>query len=385
MFGILKPVPFELPLTANSTWSSVVCSTCVRLGDAFGTLARFAAGPDTALLAALYEAQTEVPAPASLHYCPLRRGPARLWQRTHPGTRFAAAVSLLAASARLEDHLRDGDPLPVPRLVARRLARRWAVAAQEAAAASEFDIRPLRRQIASQRRRENRPGQPPAYYAEPTAFCFGEAFAHTARLSRRPNNIAPMRQTGFAFGEQVFLLDAVEDLAEDRRRGRFNPLAEHGTPEAAYQAAEEWFEQAQQAMEFHLAQVTMPRPEWVRPILGDSLRQIGQQRLRCASSCSRGDTCVSAKKPQANEEPQNEGRRRFINFCMTAVGTALGLICGGSSGSLCGDCGQRAGRQSSAGGPGCCCEDCQRCCSEKCCAPSCNKCCGDCCGKCCKC
>jgi hypothetical protein len=298
-------------------------------------LARFAAGPDTAILAALYEAQTEVAAPASAHHCPLRAGPARLWHGDHLGTRFAVAVSLLAVSARLEDHLQDGDSLPVPRFIARRLTRRWAVKAQESAAALGFDIRPLQQQIATQRHRERQPNQPPDYYAEPTAFCFGEAFAHTARLSQRPENIAPLRQVGRAFGQQVYLLDAVEDLAVDQRRRRFNPLTACGTPGTAYQIAEQWLKQAQQTMEVHLAAVTMPRPEWVRPVLGDSLRQIARQRLRCVTSCSRADSCASAKKTSSDKEPQEKIRRLYLSCCM--VGTICGLINGGILGHACAD------------------------------------------------
>ena len=345
MFGLLRPVSFELPLTAGRAWSSVVCSTCVRLGAEFGALARLAAGPDTALLAALCQAQTDMAAPTALHYCPFRAGPAFLWRGAdHAGTRFAAAVSLLAAAARLEDHVRDGDSLPVPRFLASRLARRWATAAQQAAAALDFDTRPLRRQIASQRRRERQRDRPVAFYADPTAFCFGEVFAHTARLSGRPENVEPLRRVGSAFGRQVYLLDAVADLAEDRRLGRFNPLPADAAGAAA------WLAEAQHSLESHLARVTLPQPEWVRPVLVDSLRDIGRQRLRCNLPCA-----AAAAEPtpppddRQAEDRQAERRRRLVTFWATVCGTVAGLALGGGCGFCCDNC----HRQCDKSGPNC--------------------------------
>jgi hypothetical protein len=391
MFGLLKPVGFDLPLAAGGTWSSVVCSTCVRLGDEFGTLARFAAGPDTALLAALYEAQIGQASAATVHYCPLRVAPARLWRGGHRGCRFAAAISLLAASARLEDHLRDGDPLPVPRFIARRLARRWASEARESAAAVGFDTRPLQEQIADQREREGQPGQPPTYYAEPTALCFGEVFAHTARLSGRPENVEPLRQAGHAFGQQVYLLDAAADYVEDLRRGRFNPFAHVGGSRAAVrQQAQMLVNEAQEALERHLERATMPRPGWVRPVLVDALRHVGRCRLGCSTAC------VSARPPHPLTDKEkgpslalprlrrSTGRCAAIRRC-AAAGAVAGFACGFYSGVVHGEGGVRAER----GGESCCGEASDSCCGEMCCklcfAHCYDKCCSDCCGKCCCC
>jgi len=340
MFGLLQSISFDLPVGATHAWSSVVCSTCVHLGEKSGMLARFAAGPDTALLAALYQSQSEASAPAFLHHCPFRARATRLWRKNHLGTRFAATVSLLAAAARLQDHLLDGDPLPVPRWLARRLARQWAAAAQETADRLGFDTRPLQQRIDTQRQREAQPGQPFAHYAEPTAFCFGEAFAHTAQLSRRPENSEPLRQAGVAFGQQVYLLDAAADFAADLRHWRFNPLQAHGaTTATAGQTARRLAADAQQTLELHLARVVMPQPAWVWPILVDGLRQIGQQRLAC------GPTCVSAEPPSPAAQPEEPAespapsrRKHRVTLKAVMLGAGSGLTCGGCCGFCFGCC-----------------------------------------------
>ena len=50
------------------------------------------------------------------------------------------------------------------------------------------------------------------------------AFAHTAVLAGRPDNAAPLAVTGAAFGRLAHLLDALDDLDDDRRAGRWNPV-----------------------------------------------------------------------------------------------------------------------------------------------------------------
>jgi len=302
-------------------------------------MARWTAGPDTALIAALVEAQTATEASVAWHYCPFRSSPALLWRNEHPGVRFAAAISLLAAATRLEDHLQDGDPLPLPRFAARRLARRWATQARETAKTLGFDTRPLHEQIAAQRWREAQVNQSLSYYSEPTAFCFGEVFAHTAQLSQRPENLEPLRRVGRAFGQHVYLLDAVEDFVQDQKRGRFNPLLKYGSIEAASQAAEDQLTQAQHDLEYHLQQLTMPRPEWIQPVLGESLRCIGRQRLQCGSrvsACRGGSSKAATSHDKAATVA--EQKRIALTWNSTLAGMFTGLFCGGSCGICCISC-----------------------------------------------
>jgi hypothetical protein len=64
---------------------------------------------------------------------------------------------------------------------------------------------------------------------EPTETATGEAVAQTAVLAGRPGNVAPLREVGRLFGRLAHLLDAVEDLEDDRASGAWNPLVATGT------------------------------------------------------------------------------------------------------------------------------------------------------------
>ena len=65
---------------------------------------------------------------------------------------------------------------------------------------------------------------------EPTETSVGAAFAHTAVLAGRPGNVEPLREVGQLFGRVAHLLDAVEDLHDDRVHGKWNPVSATATP-----------------------------------------------------------------------------------------------------------------------------------------------------------
>ncbi len=64
---------------------------------------------------------------------------------------------------------------------------------------------------------------------EPTETATGFAVAQTAFIAGRPGNAEPLREAGRLFGRVAHLIDAVEDLEEDRAAGAWNPLAATGT------------------------------------------------------------------------------------------------------------------------------------------------------------
>ncbi|MYR54923.1 hypothetical protein GTY54_01215, partial [Streptomyces sp. SID625] len=76
------------------------------------------------------------------------------------------------------------------------------------------------------------PGTPVLAVTEPTETATAAAFAHTAVLTGRPGNTAPLAEAGRLFGRLAHLLDAVEDQAADAASGAWNPLTATGTSRA---------------------------------------------------------------------------------------------------------------------------------------------------------
>lgn len=217
-----------------------LCGLCLALRKDHGQFARIVTNYDGLLVSVLTEAQLDGGARETGAWrrtagpCPLR-GMRTASVARGEGARLAAAVSLVLASAKVRDHVADGDGLLARRpvaLAARRVADSWGKAGTRGGLAVGFDtgvlVAAVDRQLAIEALAG--PGTALLTVTEPTESATAAAFAHTAVLAGRPGNAAPLAEAGRLFGRLAHLLDAVEDREEDAARGAWNPLTATGTP-----------------------------------------------------------------------------------------------------------------------------------------------------------
>lgn len=217
-----------------------LCGLCLALRDDHGQFARTVTNYDGLVLSALVEAQSaHSGGRRKAGPCPLRG--MRAANVAHgDAPRLAAAVSLVLASAKVSDHVEDGDGAfgrrPVAG-VARRVATRWARQGSATGGLVGFDTAVLLDSVLRQSEVESSvvTGSSVLLATEPTETATAEAFAHTAVLAGRPENAVPLREAGRLFGRVAHLLDAVEDLEEDERRGAWNPIRVTGAELAEVQ------------------------------------------------------------------------------------------------------------------------------------------------------
>ncbi len=215
-----------------------LCGLCLALRQDHGQFARVATNYDGLLISVLTEAQSAPAATArrTAGPCPLR-GMRTASVARGEGARLAAAVSLVLASAKVRDHVVDGDGLLARRPVAvaaRRVAASWGRAGARTGQDVGFDTALLVDAVERQAGIEALagPGTPLLTVTEPTETATAAAFAHTALLAGRPANAAPLAEAGRLFGRLAHLLDAVEDQVQDAATGAWNPLTATGTPAA---------------------------------------------------------------------------------------------------------------------------------------------------------
>ncbi|OEJ35558.1 DUF5685 family protein [Streptomyces subrutilus] len=235
MFGIVRPCTHRLGERFKAEWMAHLCGLCLALRGDHGQFARIVTNYDGLLVSVLTEAQSG-PAPGTRRTagpCPLRG------MRTAPvangeGARLAAAVSLVLASAKVRDHVADGDGLlaraPIA-AAARKVARGWDRAGARTGASLGFDTAVLVDAVDRQAGIETLAGAgtPVLVVTEPTETATAAAFAHTAQLAGRPGNAPALAEAGRYFGRLAHLLDAVEDQAADASAGAWNPLTATGT------------------------------------------------------------------------------------------------------------------------------------------------------------
>ncbi|MET8542994.1 DUF5685 family protein [Kitasatospora sp. NPDC004799] len=239
MFGIIRPCRHRLSEQLTTSWMAHLCGLCLALRDDHGQLARTATNYDGLIISVLVEAQVareDSPWRRTAGPCPLR-GMRTASVAKGEGARLAAAVSLALASVKIRDHVEDRDGVFARRPVAagaRAVTRRWDRKSAGSASTVGFDTAVLLDAASRQGELERslRPGGSVLLVTEPTETATSAAFAHTAVISGRPGNAAPLAEAGRLFGRLAHLLDAAEDQAADAASGAWNPLTATGTDRA---------------------------------------------------------------------------------------------------------------------------------------------------------
>lgn len=188
VFGIVRPCAHRLAGSLKTEWTAHLCGLCLALRSDHGQFSRVVTNYDGLIVSVLTEAQTGRTAGQrrTAGPCPLRG------MRTAPvargeGARLAAAVSLVLASAKIRDHVADGDGL-LRRLPLAAAARRVAAidkAGARTGAELGFDTAVLVEAVDRQPDIEllAGPGTPLLTVTEPTETATAAAFAHTAVLA----------------------------------------------------------------------------------------------------------------------------------------------------------------------------------------------------------
>ncbi|KOU65586.1 hypothetical protein ADK57_18995 [Streptomyces sp. MMG1533] len=367
-----------------------LCGLCLALRKDHGQFARVVTNYDGLLISVLTEAQAEKGdgGRRTAGPCPLR-GMRSASVAHGEGARLAAAVSLVLASAKVRDHVADGDGLlarkPVA-LAARRVAASWGRAGEQTGSDVGFDtallVDAVDRQVGIEALAG--PGTPLLTVTEPTETATAAAFAHTAVLAGRPGNAEPLAEAGRLFGRLAHLLDAVEDREADAASGAWNPLTATGTP---LTEARRLADDAVHGIRLALREADLTDPKLAHRLLVHELRT-SVDRAFGTASCAHGPAPSGAMPsgPYAPPggpgaplppEPPHRDRRGLLAGC--AVWMGLACTC-----QMC--CGEFDDPWSRQRREGLCanadCSGCGDCCN---CCDCCGNCCGNCCGDGCDC
>ncbi|MFF9625830.1 DUF5685 family protein [Streptomyces griseosporeus] len=338
MFGIVRPCRHRLGEGLTAQWMAHLCGLCLALRKDHGQFARIVTNYDGLLISVLTEAQAGQSADGrrTAGPCPLR-GMRTASVANGEGARLAAAVSLVLASAKVRDHVADGDGLlarrPVAR-AARRVAASWGRAGERGGTTVGFDTAVLVDAVDRQVGLEALagPGTPLLTVTEPTETATAAAFAHTAVLAGRPGNAAPLAEAGRLFGRLAHLLDAVEDQAADAASGAWNPLTATGTSRAE---ARRLADDALHGIRLALKDVEFTDAGLAHLLLVHELRRSVDRAFgtgSCAHERAEGafgppqgpyappQHPYDANNPFGAQPPQHPGKRGFWAGCAAAIG-----------------------------------------------------------------
>lgn len=217
MFGYVRPVRDELKVRELHAYEAVYCGLCQAIGRGSGLIARCFLNYDFVFLALLLSPQ-EVPQNGKC------RCPARLWCRKKPctamqGVALAADAGTILSYWKLRDTVADGDVWS--RLGARLLCVLLRRGYRRAAARlPDFD-REVRACLDELRGLE----QARIPSLDRPADTFARILQAAAPDTGQSARDRAMGQLLYHVGRWIYLLDAWDDLEEDRRSGAYNPIA----------------------------------------------------------------------------------------------------------------------------------------------------------------
>lgn len=312
MFGIVRPCRHRLGENLTGQWMAHLCGLCLSLRGDHGQFARIVTNYDGLLISVLTEAQAENAGGLrrTAGPCPLR-GMRTASVAQGEGARLAAAVSLVLASAKVRDHVTDGDGLlarkPVA-LAARRVAAGWGAAGARGGSAVGFDTAVLVDAVDRQVGIETLAGLGTSVLTvtEPTETATAAAFAHTAILAGRPGNAEPLAEAGRMFGRLAHLLDAVEDRAADAEAGAWNPLTATGTSLAE---ARRLADDAVHGVRLALREVEFTDPGLAHLLLVHELRRSVDRAFGTVPTCG-SHASHASHQPGQPGRPDPMGSRR---------------------------------------------------------------------------
>ncbi len=222
MFGYVKPYNPELRVRELEEYKAVYCGLCKQLGRSFGVFARFTLSYDFAFLAMLKTAlDSEICPETERCACIAHPFCKRIRVRENAAMQMAARAAMISVYYKLLDDRADegffrriGAALLLP--FAKR-ARRKALAFADGAAADEAAAK----MSAAQGQLETEKCPIPDAAAEPTANFLAAVLKNCAATAEQA---AVLERFGYLLGRYVYLCDALDDLEDDRRRGRYNPF-----------------------------------------------------------------------------------------------------------------------------------------------------------------
>lgn len=222
MFGYVKPYNPELRVRELEEYKAVYCGLCKQLGRSFGVFARFTLSYDFAFLAMLKTAlDSEICPETERCACIAHPFCRRIRVRENAAMQMAARTAMISVYYKLSDDRKDegffrriGAALLLP--FAKR-ARRKALAFADGAAADEAAAK----MSAAQAQLEAEKCRIPDAAAEPTANFLAAVLKNCAVTAEQA---AVLERFGYLLGRYVYLCDALDDLEDDRRRGRYNPF-----------------------------------------------------------------------------------------------------------------------------------------------------------------
>ena len=213
MFGYVTICEPELKVKDLRKYKAYYCGLCRTLKEEYGFMGQMTLTYDMTfaviLLSSLYESIAEV----EMHRCkvhPVKKQP----MLRNKITSYAAAMNVLLAYYHMEDDWQDDRK--VSSLLTKNMIQGKAKKIIEQYPKQSRVIRESLQKLSACEKEESQD-------IDRAAGCFGELMAEIF-VYKEDIWAKTLRKIGFYMGKFIYIMDAYEDLSEDIKKNRYNPL-----------------------------------------------------------------------------------------------------------------------------------------------------------------
>ena len=240
MFGYVKPQNGDLLVKQAELYRAAYCGLCRSMRKRLGFFTSFSLSYDFAFLTVTRAAISEEKAELELRRCPVHPLKKRPSLKENATTDFCAAAAVILTYRKLEDDISDEKGIkklraalvkPIFSRGRKKALRRWPEL-------SELDERLCELlTLLADTEKKNAPS------ADAPAEIFGMLLGEICSFGYEKEKKLTSYRFGKALGHWIYLIDAADDLAEDVKKERYNPLV---TLYGAEMSAEDrsWLENA---------------------------------------------------------------------------------------------------------------------------------------------
>ncbi len=226
MFGYVMPYVPTLQVQEYELYRAVYCGLCREMGRITGQASRLTLSYDFCFLALLLLSLSDVPSRTERVRCPVHPAKKRTVIASHPALSVTSAAAAWLVDGKRLDDLTDEHGL---RRLKPVLATPLCAAMRARVEKSPHGMREVAEVVHAGLARLSSLEKAGCDSAERTAQCFGETLsalfvACGKTLSEDPAAHAILAECGLRTGRFLYLCDAMDDLPEDARRDRYNPL-----------------------------------------------------------------------------------------------------------------------------------------------------------------
>lgn len=221
MFGYIKPFKPQLLICEFDTYQAVYCGLCKQLSSSYGPFARLTLSYDFTFLALLDMALSEEEHPSfkrqNCLYNPLKK---KFCCQSCGALQNSASAAMLMMYYKVLDNISDERLI---QKIAYRLVLPVAARARKKACAAGFSQADsfIADQMKKQAELEHNNCDSADQASEPTAKSLSYLFA---LLSEDSEQKRVLTRLGYLLGRWVYLIDALDDIKEDKANNRYNPF-----------------------------------------------------------------------------------------------------------------------------------------------------------------